>query len=335
MYKKNQSLDDYLRVLTDVLRPAEDRLLDDLVACESGLPTVIKIGSPRVGGTLLTQWASSGNLFYNPTNLHSRFYAVPIVGAIINKLIGDPSLDYRDEFSDVCRELSFDSSIGKTAGLLAPHEFWYFWRHFLHISDVPELNGMFLEKSDFSGFGKSLKAIQRVEGKSLFLKGHLVNFQLEAFDSKMSDMIYFHLKRSILDTARSLYKARIEWTGSADNWFSHKPPEYTRLKDLDPCYQVVGQIYFIEREMQRVAPLLGDRYLSVNYVDFCSQPSEVYVQLAERMNSLAHDQVQPHYDGPQGFIASKKSDRLLDVKLQEALSYFIKEYGEVDTYEAV
>lgn len=332
-YNKNQSLDEYLKLLAVALQPSEEKLLEDASATSSALPTVVKIGSPRVGGTLLTQWASTGNLFYNPTNLHSRFYAVPIVGALMNRLLADPSFDYRDEFGDICRQLGFGSSIGKTSGVLAPHEFWYFWRHFLHITDVPCDYATFLERSDFCRFEKSMKGIQHVEGKSLFLKGHLVNFLLEPFHSKMSNMIYFHLKRSIIDTARSLYCARVEWMGDSLKWFSHKPPEYEILSTLDPYHQVVGQIYFIEREMQRVSGILGDRYFESSYVDFCRDPKGVYLRIADKMDSFCDREVIPKYTGPSEFSPSHRSSSELDRKLESALAFFIREYGEIDVYE--
>lgn len=332
-YNKNQSLEEYLRYMASVLQPSEDKLLDGLSGGSSGLPTVIKIGSPRVGGTLLTQWAASGNLFYNPTNLHSRFYAVPVVGALLNRLFSDPDLDYRDEFGDICREIGFDSSIGKTPGILAPHEFWYFWRHFLHITDVPCDDKTFLEKSELSKFRKSLDGIQQVVGRSLFLKGHLVNFLLEPFSSQVSNVIYFHLKRSVIDTSRSLYRARVEWTGDARSWFSHKPPQYEVLSKMDPYHQVVGQIYFIEREMQRVAEILGDRYFESSYVEFCRNPESIYLQLADRMNGLSDSEITAEYSGPSEFLASQKSSSELDRKLESALAFFIREYDEIDTYE--
>ena len=331
-YDKNQVLEEYLRDMASALQPSEEKLLEDLSGAGSELPTVIKIGSPRVGGTLLTQWASSGNLFYNPTNLHSRFYAVPVVGALLNRLLSDPDLDYRDEFGDLNREVKYGSSIGKTNGVLAPHEFWYFWRHFLHITDVPSKADVFLEKSDFDRFGRSIQGIQKIQGKSLFLKGHLVNFLLEPFHSRINNVVYFHLKRSIIDTARSLYRARVEWTGSEQNWFSHKPPEYEELRLMDPYHQVIGQIYFIEREIHRVAPLLGAAYYSVDYEAFCGEPAKVYSQICEVMNSKSTERLSSEYWGPTEFIASKKSSPELDGELMKALDYFMEKYGEIDLY---
>src|SRR5690554_2598023 len=151
-FEKNKSLDQFLGELNKALLPSERTLEEQYAEKGRGLPTVLKVGLPRVGGTLLTQWASSSGAFYLPSNFLSRFYGVPCTGALITELLRNPAYDYKDEFSDVNRETGFSSDIGKTSILLAPHEFWYFWRDKLNLPEVPVSNEEFLEKSDITAF---------------------------------------------------------------------------------------------------------------------------------------------------------------------------------------
>jgi hypothetical protein len=326
-FHKNNKLDLYLTKLGASLAPAEKAILNNPEQTNSNYPTVIKIGSPRVGGTLLTQWAASGSAFFNPTNFLSRFFKTPVIGTLINELLSNPNFDYRDEFADIQRNLRFSSDIGKTSGLLAPHEFWYFWRHFLHLPDVPTTDEEFLKHSDFDSFSKSLKGMQAITGKSLFLKGHLINFYLEAFLTKVPDVFFFYLKRDIRDTALSLYKARIKWTGSAQNWFSHKPRSFGVLQEFDPVKQVVGQVYFIEKEIQSKLSNLSERCFSATYEDLCRHPSKIYKELVGRVNRITGSDLDPTYTGPNEFSTSQHHATELDVQIEDAINYYFEQFG--------
>jgi hypothetical protein len=328
-FKKNTKLEDYLVRLGGALAPAEQVILANKVQVDSPHPTVIKIGSPRVGGTLLTQWAASGNAFFNPTNFLSRFYQTPVIGTLINQMLADQNLDYCNEFSDIKRDVEFASEIGKTSGLLAPHEFWYFWRNFLHLPDVPSSDEAFLTHSNFTSFAKSLKGMQAIAKRSLFLKGHLINFYLESFFSKVPDVFFFYLKRNIRDTARSLYKARIAWTGSEENWFSHKPRQFDLLKQLDPVKQVVGQVYFIEKEIQSKLSFLDKFCFITSYDELCQSPAETYRDLVTRISSVFGVELDTLYTGPKVFLPVQYCETDLDEKIDSAIKYFSDNYGSL------
>jgi hypothetical protein len=168
MFAKNQKLDEFLPKLSQALLPTETRLEEEYTQTGKKIPTVVKIGLPRVGGTLLTQWAASFDRFYLPSNFLSRFYAVPCTGALIEELLRNPAYDYKDEFSDINRQIQFSSDIGKTKGILSPHEFWYFWRHRLFLPDIPTTHEEFVEKSDFNAFNRSLHALKGIVRKPVF-----------------------------------------------------------------------------------------------------------------------------------------------------------------------
>lgn len=328
-FSKNTQLDQYLQRLNRILQPSEQLLIDELSQTDvrKQFPTVIKIGLPRTGGTLLTQWALSSGLFYLPTNFLSRFHRVPAVGTLISELIANPELDYRSEFSDVKRIVEFSSDIGKTRGLLAPHEFWYFWRSYLHLPDVPVTDAEFVEFSRFPEFNAAVLAMQAITQKPLFLKGHLVNFYLDAVIDRFDNFVFFHMRRNLVDVAKSLYRARIKWTGTENAWFSHKPRQYDQLKDLEPIEQVAGQVYFIEAEIESKRSTLGDRYLSVDYETICNEPRKTFDELVVAINKFSDTRIDRPYQGPEEFHPSARSEPDLDEKFRSAFRTFYNNYG--------
>lgn len=330
-YEKNQELEQYLVTLNKALMPSEKKLVEQHAESGQRFPTLLKIGLPRVGGTLLTQWAMSSGAFYIPSNFLSRFYSTPCVGALITELLRNPNYDYKGELSDIRRDFGFSSDIGKTAGVLAPHEFWYFWRSKLHLPETPVSNEEFVEKSDLEYFLRTLDALKGIAQKPVFLKGHLVNFYLPSLARSNANLIYVHLRRDILDVAQSLYYARIKWNGTDKRWFSHRPREFPLISDLSPIYQVVGQAYFIEKTILDSVELLGQRYFCADYKQLCHSPKSLYDDIVHMV--LEHSGVEvdlPPYAGPAEFRYSSRPDAKLRSQMAPALEYFRSNFGGID-----
>jgi LPS sulfotransferase NodH len=328
-FQKNASLEELLAQLSRVLEPAEQRLREELAIKHKVHPTIIKIGSPRVGGTLLTQWVAASGGISVPTNFLSRFYAAPAIGALIYEMLTNPRFDYKGEFSDLMSRDHFKSDVGKTAGFSGAHEFWYFWRHRLHLPDVPCSTDEFLTKSNLSDFNQALSALQAISGKPYFLKGHLVNFYLKKAGDRFENCVYLHLRRDLLHTVRSLYKARISWTGTDTQWFSHKPPQFESLRSIAPVRQVAAQIYLIEKEMAEAKNALGSRYLTLTYEELCLTPAESYEKLVEHVNRHAEHPISRAYHGPKSFPFSASRDDSLDPQIEQALTWCEKTFGTI------
>jgi len=143
-------LEQLLSELNSVLSYTNTQFLADKSEKNS---KIFILGSLRSGSTLFTQWLASSGLVAYPTNLLSRFYGAPLVGAKIQQLLTDPRYNFRNEILDFNSEINFISDNGKTKGALAPNEFWYFWRRFLPFDQLDYLPGPELkEKGDLAGF---------------------------------------------------------------------------------------------------------------------------------------------------------------------------------------
>jgi hypothetical protein len=327
-FEKNENLESILKNINTLLKPQELKLLENVGRPK--YPNLYLVGGTRCGSTLFTQWASRLGCFSYPSNFLSRFYEAPFIGVLIYKMLTEPKFQYLDEFSDINSNQELNSSIGKTQGFKAPHEFWYFWRRFMTFPDVPFSEAEFENNFNFELFEKELALIQRgFDDRPFLFKAKIANWYLRILSEKVKDAIFIHLYRDLLPTSRSLLKARIKWKGSKDKWFSCKPREYDVIKDMDVYHQVVGQLYFLEKEILRQKKYLGSKYISFSYEYFCENPEEVYFLINNKIKENAADYEFKAYTSEDRFeISNPVSDE--DQKLIQAIDYFNSKYGALD-----
>ena len=132
-FQRNEKLEEFLKEINFDLEIAEKELLKKEY---EDYPVVLVMGALRSGTTLLTQWLANTNEFAYPTNVLSRFYQAPIIGAKIQRLLFDREYNFRNEIRDFNQEINYSSENGKTRGALAPNEFWYFWRRFFQYEEL-------------------------------------------------------------------------------------------------------------------------------------------------------------------------------------------------------
>ena len=329
-FQKNVELDELIVHLNDLLEPVEQKLLNNLDAKTDVFPTLFLIGTPRSGSTLFMQWAASTGAFAYPSNFLSRFNRAPGVGALIYRMVTDPVYQYKEEFSDIRKSVNFTSTLGKTKGFTAPHEFWYFWRRFMEFQEVPCGEEYFEANFDFRTFQNELSVLKGAFGKPFIMKGQILNWYLETVSKKLKNSIYIHLHRNPVSVCKSLLKARETWFGSRDVWFSAKPREYKWLAEMDVYHQVAGQVYFINKGIETKKYHIEDTYLRIDYEDFCEQPGLFYNRLGDKISLLHPGHELADYTGIKRFEVSdeKSSD---DTKLEEAYTYFENNYGNINT----
>lgn len=328
-FDKNQKLDELIIQINDLLEPAEKKMLNSNAAQKNIFPTVFLLGTPRSGSTLFMQWAASTGAFGYPTNFISRFNRAPYVAALIHKMVTDDDYQYMNEFSDISKNQKFSSSIGKTEGFTAPHEFWYFWRRFMEFREIPCEEKYFEKNFDFRTFQLELNLLKNAFEKPFIMKGQILNWYLETVSNKLENSIFIHLYRDPVSVCRSLLRAREIWYGSQNVWFSAKPREYPWLAEMDAYHQVAGQVYFINKEIFAKRDNLGSAYFMVDYSDFCSDPELVYNQLKNKISDFNQDLVLPEYTGIERFEESDPQTSK-DEKINDAYSYFEEKYGIIN-----
>ena len=117
----------------------------------------------------------------------------------------------------------FKSENGKTKGVLAPNEFWYFWRRFLAEPERDVWNDDELWQSmDTQTMLAELSGMMDVFQKPFAAKGMLFNYNIAFLNSVFDKALFVQIKRNIVTNVASVLEARKRRFGSEDAWYSFK-----------------------------------------------------------------------------------------------------------------
>lgn len=319
-FQRNQALEKLLGELNDALEPAESLLLDSALSQEEKKPPVFVFGPLRSGTTLFMQWLASTGSFAYPSNLLSRFYRAPLVGAMIQLMLTDSRYGFRDEMAGIEAQVNYESDNGKTRGILAPNEFWYFWRRFLPFADRDWATDEELHRRvDTDTLKKEVVGLGQLFQKPFAMKAMILNYNIPFLASVFPEAIFIQLRRDPVTNVASVLEARRRQYGREDVWYSFKIPEYETLAEMPPLPQCAGQIHFnnlaISKAMQKIEEC---RRMVVDYENFCERPEHYYDQLAAKLteNDL------PRYTGRSSFSHARSvtTDRKLEI--EQALASF-------------
>jgi len=303
-FLRNQNLESLLSELNSLLTPVQYAVNNKFQMPK--YPLVLIVGCARAGSTLMMQWLADTGEFAYPTNFLSRFYAAPYIGAMIQQMLISPKYKFKDEFSDVKSPTLFKSELGKTSGLFAPNEFYYFWRRFFKYGDIQYLDMNETKQVDVNGLCSELASIESIFERPLAMKAHLISWNIPFVFSLFPNVIFVHIIRDPVYNAQSLIEAREKFYGDRHQWYSFKPGEYPILKDFDPYKQVAGQVYFTNRAIQQnLSQIENVNWSTINYEEFCKSPQKIYQQLREQL-ALHGYKLASRYTGPKSFDATNQ-----------------------------
>lgn len=305
-FRRNEMLEKLLAQLNDDLQPSEKQLISQYEQTSRfEYPLILVMGPLRSGTTLFTQWLANTGLVAYPTNLLSRFYQAPIIGAKIQLLLTDPRFNFRDELGEFVQQSEFKSENGKTKGVLAPNEFWYFWRRFLaepgrDVWSDDELR----QTMNVATMKAELAGMMDVFQKPFLAKGMLFNYNIPFLDSVFDKVLFVQIKRDPVTNAASVLEARKRQLGSEAAWYSFEIPEYEELKDLDPVLQAAGQVHYINRAVSSgLEGVAAHRKFVVDYEEFCSLPEKVFQELVGKIGMP-----EARYSGPENFKQTRLAE---------------------------
>jgi LPS sulfotransferase NodH len=277
-HKKNAALEGLFPELKKLLEAPENAAISELK--EPQHPILFIMGCARSGTTLLFQYLAATGYFSYPSNILSRFYFAPYIGARIQQLLVD--FDQKGEIFSP-DPIMFQSTLGKAKGPKQPHEFWYFWNRFFKFKDIQQLDQDALAEVDTDVFLKELAGIQKVFGLPLVMKAMNLNWNIPFLYNLHPQIFFIHIKRDLLYNAQSLLLARKKFFGNFTDWYSFKPPNYHQLVELPFWAQVIEQVLETNKAIEDSFKLLtGDRCISIRYEDFCERPSDVLSIINEK-----------------------------------------------------
>lgn len=319
VFKRNVQLEELLTRLNGSLKCAEETLLANSGDPKASHPIILVMGPLRSGTTLFTQWLANTGAVAYPTNLLSRFYGAPVVGAHIQQLLTDPRFNFRNEILDFNTRLNFESENGKTTGALAPNEFWYFWRRFLKFDELDWMPDEALFRTvNRQELVSELTALTRVFGKPFALKAMILNYNIPFLDAIFEKALFVQIKRDPVANVASALDARKRQLGSENEWYSFKIPEYPHLIELDPIRQVAGQVHYINAAVSKGLETVAEsRKLVVQYEDFCMDPESTYKQLTEKLGIAAGK-----YQGPRTFEVTRNTAIPSRAAIEQALASY-------------
>lgn len=316
-FQRNEKLEDLLNELESILSPVEEKMLEDFETLQ--FPTLLLIGGPRTGSTVFMQWLASLGVFSYPTNLISRFFYAPYIGAKIQLLLTDPAYSYKNEIVDFNGDITFKSDLGKTAGALAPNDFWYFWRRFIP-NEVPRYITEIEEKSiKGEKFIAEIAAIESVFKKPFAMKAMILEQNIPFLSKLFEKAIFINLKRHPFFNIQSLLEARIKFFGDRNKWYSIRPRQYHELVKYDPIKQVAGQVYFknmaIKEGLSKIDSL---QYLEVEYEEYCKNPISIFRKIEQKYHEYGFI-FDWEYHGPDKFnsantvrITAKEKNEIIE-----------------------
>lgn len=269
---------------------------------------IFVVGPLRSGTTLFTQWLANTGLAAYPTNMLSRFFGAPLVGAKIQQLLTDPRYNFRNEILDFNSDIKFSSDNGKTKGALAPNEFWYFWRRFLPFNELDHLPAEELrEKGNLSGFRDELNALANIFEKPFAMKAMIMNQNIPELAEQFDKQLFIHIRRDPIFNIQSALEARKRQYGDINTWYSFKTKNYQHLRNLEPLESVAGQIAEINHSVEQGIALLPEhKKLIIQYEDFCQRPEHYYNEIIDRLrkqNGVDIDSI-PEYTSESNFSST-------------------------------
>ena len=306
----------WFRALNDALASADLPSPPAPRVSGAQLPIVYIVGAPRSGTTLLSQVLSRYLAVGYINNLIARFWARPSVGIRLSRaLLGDRGRE----------ALRFESEHGATAGVAGPHEFGYFWRHWLRLdtASTHHLDAAAVQQLDAAGLRRALEQeILESFGAPVVFKNLICGFQAGALARIHPQSLFLHITRDTAVTCASILASRAQRYGRYDAWWSLKPSTYPEIQALSsPCAQVARQVGDSHREVAGELAAAGVRRLSMSYESLCANPRQAIADVADALGAMGSP-VEVLGDVPKNFetSAGPKLPAELDAELRKVLS---------------
>jgi len=224
-------------------------------------PPVFIIGAPRTGSTIFYQVITNYWDIGYINNLECLFYRNIIFGELLSQKI------FKSKSHN-----NFKAYHGATKGYNSPSEcgsFWYRWfpsdRHFVGADELSELQKREMRRVVY--------AMIALKGKPFFFKNMNCGQRIGALSQIFPEALFIYCARNPLYTAQSLLETRKRVYGNYNTWWSIMPKEYHKLQSLQLIEQVVAQIYYIEKQINKdLEKYYSDKWIELKYEHFAENP---------------------------------------------------------------
>jgi len=264
--------DNYICQLNEWLLADEIKISEYQDAEKKCFPLFI-IGAPRSGTTLIYQALITRYKVEYPSNLIAKFWNNPIAGYALQKSIVKEN-DYSSNFA------SYDGFSDNA--FMEPHEFGYFWGRWF-----PDKNSHYSSPNTkvSADLSRTIKGLMNVSQNSWVFKNLTLGLKILLIKRIFPAAKFIVVIRDIYNTAVSLMNGRIRRYGNKDSWWSLIPQEIARIRKMSAEEQVVAQVYFTYKQIQRDIVGINDNDWAVLYYEeFCKSPTEYFANKISKLN---------------------------------------------------
>lgn len=256
------------------------------------LPLIFVVGLPRSGNTVFHQLLCRHFRLGWIDNLAARFWLRPSVGIALSRSFGDAQRR---------AGLDLESRHGTTRGVHGPHEFGYFWRHWLELDAAGSHYLTPAERSrvDTNGLRHALEQeILAAFDAPVALRNPICGLNAELISYVHPKSLFVRMMRDPLDVARSILRCRKERYGRWDAWWSLKPSTWP-FETNDPVEQVALQVRDSIVDLDRELARPGISSLSVSYEHLVADPEHVLDRVEQQCDRLEHVMERLPHPAPQ------------------------------------
>jgi len=277
-FRKEEALEDYFSRLNRYLMAFNC----EEVAPDPTFPLIYVVGLPRSGTTLLSQLISRYLPVGYINNLIARFWLNPAVGIRLSQAILGQQARERIEFK---------STHGVTADPWGPHEFGYFWRHWLRLDEAQthKLEQGHLDGIDRKGLQKALSGTAAAFAAPVVFKNIICGLQAEFLTQVHSSSLFVYIERDPRAVEASLIRSRNERYGDPAVWWSLKPSTYDEISRIQlPAEQIGRQVVDGARDFAFELAKPGVHSIRISYEELCADPVKCLNTIADAVTALGY-----------------------------------------------
>lgn len=267
--------------------------IDGSFSARDDLPTIFIFGLPRSGTTLLYQLLTQCLDIGYVNNLIAKFWLAPVIGIEMSKaVLGE------------LRHSSYTSNLGQTNEPHGPHEFAYYWRHWLKVDSLDDML-VFNQPNttiDWEGLGYSVRCMHGAFGNGIVFKTMYAANHMKKFYESFPKPLFIYVKREPSDVALSILSARKAYYGKANSWWATYPPNYREIAKLPFPQQIAGQVWGLQKAYdESIREVPEELVVSTSYVDLCKNPQKFVASIQQRYESLYGIDVPSAISAPDSF----------------------------------
>lgn len=275
-FRKNERLEDYFVRLNEHLQTFDQ----SEVSSGEAFPVIYVVGLPRSGTTLLSQLISRHLPVGYINNLIARFWRNPVVGIRLSQVVLG---------SDIRQKIELASTHGVTVEPWGPHEFGYFWRHWLRLDEAltHKLSKPHLDGLDHAGLAMTLNRMAAAFEAPLVFKNIICGLQAEFLTKIRPNSLFVLIERNPQSVVASLLRARQQRYGDESVWWSLKPSTFDKLRLIPEAQaQIERQVADGCRDFHAELLKSGVNFISITYEDLCHDPLKSVQMVADASAAL-------------------------------------------------